>query len=190
MIKRTLSAVAAVILLAPCVASADTILTFSPSRVDLWDLDHSYAYGWGIDAVLPQGESVVAATLTFDNIRNWDNNPNVLYVDLLDDFAAGVTRAMDNRGGDYFADDAGDRIPLVTYRNLPTSPQDLVYVFTAKQIDVLNDYVADGRIGIGIDPDCHFYNDGIELCLVTPEPGTVALLAAGLPVVIRRRFAR
>lgn len=191
MTKRTLSTIVAVILMIPCVAAADTILTFQPSPADLGDLDHSYAYGWGIDAILPQGESVIAATLTFDNIRNWDNGSNVLYVNLLDEVAAGFSRRTDNGGGgNYFANYAGDHVSLVTYLNLPSWPQDLVYAFTADQVDVLNDYLANGKFGIGIDPDCHFYNDGVELCLVTPEPGTVALLAAGLPFVIRRRTAR
>ena len=53
---------------------------------------------------------------------------------------------------------------------------------------VLNAYAADGRIGLGLDPDCHFYNDGITLRLVTPEPTSLALLGlGGLAMMHRRR---
>lgn len=51
-------------------------------------------------------------------------------------------------------------------------------------------YAADGIFGLGFDPDCHFWNNGITLKLYTtsndtpgntvPEPATLMLFGAGL----------
>jgi hypothetical protein len=172
--------------MAPALAVAATY-TFQPTPHDLYDLDHTKAYSWGMDLVLAPGEAAVAATLTFDNIRNWDDNPNVLYVHLLDTCPLGVQHYTDNEGGgDYFASFPGGQTHLVTYTNLPSTPQDLVYTFTPGDLAALNTYLADHRFGIGIDPDCHFYNDGITLGIVTPEPATIMLLAIGVVTLLRR----
>ncbi len=173
------------------VASADTTLFFSPTPADLNDLDHSLAYRWGFNVTLPEQEEVIAASLTLRNIRNWDNNPNILYIHLLDWTELGIRQTTDNEGGgDYFASYRYDHTPLVTYRNLTTTAGTLVYEFNAGQIATLNSYLADGRIGLGLDPDCHFYNDGVELRLVTPEPAMWVLLVGTLPMLLRRRNAR
>jgi hypothetical protein len=45
------------------------------------------------------------------------------------------------------------------------------------------DWLADGNFGFGIDPDCHYYNDGVVAAIETrpvPEPATMLLLASGL----------
>jgi hypothetical protein len=87
---------------------------------------------------------------------------------------AGVHQYTDNEGGgDYFAGFAGGETHLVTYTNLPSAPLDLTHVFTTSQVAALNAYLADGRFGIGFDPDCHFFNDCIKLRVVTPEPAAV-----------------
>ena len=44
--------------------------------------------------------AIVGASLFFgSDIRNWDNNPNVLYVHLLDSASAGVSIGYDGEGG-------------------------------------------------------------------------------------------
>lgn len=175
------------VLASPVVAQAE-MFTFTPSPSDLYDLDHTKAYTWGINWTPPPGHTVIAAELFFDNIRNWDNNPNVLYVELLNSPLAGIHQYTDNEGGgDYFVGYAGGRTNLVTYTNLPNTAQDLTYVFTPAEVTALNTYLADGRFGIGFDPDCHFYNDCIKLKLITPEPASVVLLLAGALAAIRRR---
>lgn len=181
---------AAFILLSANLAGA-AIIDFQPDPADLNSLDHSYYYTWGINWDMPGNENITQITLSFDNIRNWDNGPNVLYVHLLDTAQEGVSTGWDNQGGgDYFS---GQGIELFIWYNLPTSPQDLTYAFTQDEMTVLAGYLSDGNFGLGFDPDCHYWNDGVNLSVQTaaaPEPGTLLLLASGLlgaGYFIRRR---
>ena len=84
--------------------------TFQPSpRADLWDLDHYKYYTWGIDWSVPDGETVVEASLFFDNIRNWNNRANDLWIHLLDSAPRGAVKGRDNRNrgrGDSLLDKA------------------------------------------------------------------------------------
>lgn len=58
----------------------------------------------------------------------------------------------------------------------------------------LNNYIInDGKFGFGIDPDCHYYNDGITLQITTakvPEPSTMLLIISGLIGVAGMRLFR
>lgn len=59
----------------------------------------------------------------------------------------------------------------------------LTYDLNEDSINALYEYALNGSFGIGIDPDCHYYNDGVILTVVTapiPEPETYAMLLAGL----------
>ena len=76
-----------------------TVFEFQPNSNDLYDLDHHYYYTWGINFTFPAGETIEEAVLDFDDIRNWDDNPNVLYVHLLNSATPGVTWGWDNQGG-------------------------------------------------------------------------------------------
>ncbi len=50
-----------------------------------FDLDHHLAYTWQIgNVILPAGQTITGASITFANIANWDANPNMLFVHLLD----------------------------------------------------------------------------------------------------------
>jgi len=179
------------LVLAGAGASFSTAEIITPDPADLSDLDHGHAYLWGFELALAPGESVAAATLTFHNIRNWDEQPNILYCHQLDGIDLGVTVVSDGgNGGDYFETTyAGTQAPLVTYENLTTTPVELVYEFTSADLVTLNTHLADGQAGLGFDPDCHFYNDGIELSLeIVPEPASCALLLlGGLTLSLRRR---
>ncbi len=171
------------------VALADMV-AFTPSDPDIKDLDHTKYVTWGLEIDLAATQEIVAATLRFENIRNWKKDePNILYIQLLDYAKKGLKTRTDNQDeGNEFADDG---YLLTTFVNLPHTPQDLVYQFTQEQLDLLNIYAADGNFGLGFDPDCHFYNDGVTLELVSgtsvPEPTTASLLMLLTPLALRRR---
>jgi hypothetical protein len=160
---------------------------FTPSQPDLNDLDHRYNKSWGIDWSAHSGESITGATLTFTNIYDWQVEAgDILYVHLLDDPTLGiVTNWDDEAGGDNFAG-MGPLIGTWTDAGGGSSTGfNLVFNLTADQLASLNEYAADGSFGFGFDPDCHYYNDGIELQVTTqmahtPEPVSVALFSLGL----------
>jgi hypothetical protein len=165
---------------------------------DLWDLAHYQHYAWKItpsELNLSSGEIITGASLFFDNIANWDDQPNSLYISLLcgDDlsFAGEVYTGDDTLGSgdDVLANFAG--LPLVTFENLPNWPQDLTYNFTTSDLAMLNIFAEDGIFGIGFDPDCHFFNDGITFTIETiPEPATCLLLGLGAVLAIGRKRKR
>ena len=127
------------------VAGMAGAVTFVPADGDLYDLDHYQYLEWGINWDIPDGEVIVSATLFMDNIRNWDNYPNDLWVHLLDTVAEGVTTYTDYQGG---GDDfAGQGILLNHWEDLTTTPVDITYNFDAFEVATLNTYAADGKTG-------------------------------------------
>jgi hypothetical protein len=70
--------------------------TFNPTPIDLNDLDHHMAYTWEMSGLSLAGGSVTSASLTFTNISNWDNNPNTLFIHLLDAALATPTHTLSN----------------------------------------------------------------------------------------------
>ncbi|MFO7900301.1 MAG: PEP-CTERM sorting domain-containing protein [Planctomycetota bacterium] len=185
-----------VVMLAAPMALAD-VYTYQPTPSDLDDLDHAKAYEWGIDVSdIPDDEAIAGASLLFYDIRNWTTESNDLYVTLLDTAAVGVTEYADSQNStDYFA---GQGLALVHYEDLSTTAQDLTYTFDASEIATLATYAADGVIGLGIDPDCHFYNSGVELQIGTtpgaedltapiPEPAAGSILLGAVGMLLARR---
>jgi len=100
-VKKLLLSLAALLIVGlPLSASAGTITFNAPATApndgnggaSQFDLDHHRAYAWRVDNVNLKGETITGATLTFSNISNWDSNPNMLFIHLLDTAkAAGVS---------------------------------------------------------------------------------------------------
>ena len=168
---------------------------FTPSQSDLRDLDHRWNKSWGIDWSSHAGEVITGATLTIKNIYDWTREPDILFVTLFDNPALGITTFWD---GVYGVNQFAGLGPLVgTWTDpaggVPTG-FDLVFNFDASLLASLNTFAIDGRFGLGFDPDCHYFNDGVELKITTesiptPEPTTMALFGLGLAGlgIIRRK---
>jgi hypothetical protein len=169
-----------IILLSVSIAGATTY-TLSPLPNDLGDLDHSWAYKWGVDWSLPSGETIVGASLFFDEFQNWKSEPNDLFVTLLDSAETGVKMYRDNQAaGDYFT---GTGLLLNQFHDVSNVASDTTYDFSNDELTVLKVFLADGNIGLGFDPDCHFWNNGIYLSIetaATPIPAPILLLGTGL----------
>ena len=185
--------------------------TYTFSAGDLGDLDHEYYFKWGINWNLPSGEIITGATLTYKNIYDWTQETDHLYTHLLNtvidtngpqqpnfvnkgSYSTITITGTDNEGGgDKFAGEG----PLLGDWNDPHggSPSnfDLVYTIDSGYFS----WLSDGSFGFGIDPDCHYENDGITFNITTtheaPEPATMILLGSGLlglAGLARRRLSK
>ena len=194
---KTLRSLAIICSLLLFVAGAGqaAVYTFTPSPSDLNDLDHYWYYKWGISWAGHADETITEAVLKYTNIWDWQVEANdFLYTHLLDNPAIGVKQFQDNQlGGDDFL---GQGAWVGTWSdpnggNNGANSINLTYRFSdLGLLDDLQAYAADGVFGFGIDPDCHYWNDGINFTVTTtrttcviPEPMSVMLGLAGLGAV-------
>lgn len=174
-----------------------TTLSFQPNPADMGDLDHHLVYTWRIDAINLNGSAVTGATFSIANIANWDTNPNVLHLHLLDTaINANIGSFVDDPTGGVPVTDFTDDFISTRYHSDPawivkagtadtfladptftTTGVNYTINFTASQLQTLSAYIANGQdIAFGIDPDCHFFNDGITFTMtLTPVPEMSAL---------------
>ena len=179
-------------------AAADTF-TYRPSDLDIYDLDHGRYYTWGMERLWDDDEEVIAASLFFDDIRNWNNSSNDLFVRLLDTGPMGLVSYRDDHRETVDAFD-GQGVLLVHYEDLPDTAQDLTVTFSVNQLLALNTFADNGNdFMVALDPDCHFYNSGVSLSVTTspeetpdiPEPATLGLVVlGGIGAILHRRRNR
>lgn len=179
-----------------CFAAA---YSYIPSPANLYDLDHSKAYYWGISQTLGAHEKITSASISIKNINDWEIERNdILYIDLFQDakYGTGVKSFNDNEAyGDYFkgkVSQFGNMDRLSTYSDTNeyrekiwnkkhthyrwgpwiNPPEDFLYTFDQGEIDALTNAMKDGKFAFGFDPDCHYYNCGIKFCFETTNTST------------------
>lgn len=200
MLKKLFSATGALVILAAASFASATTYTFTGPE-GLTSLDHYWADSWGINFDLQEGEVITDVTLEVDGIYNWQVEDNDLYISLLDEALYGYSTEWDGQvSGNFWEDDADFMTLLTEYHNLSTRPVDGSYSFSDSEIVLLTDALVDGNFGLGIDADCHFYNDGFSLTITTdtiipptnevPEPATMLLFGAGLAGLAGMRRSR
>lgn len=153
----------------------------------LSSLSHWNYYTWGIDFDLADGEKIDSVTLNFENFYNYNNDPNDLYVHLLESATPGVQVGWDWYGfGDAFA---GQGELLVQLQNLTSTPTNITYSFDLSEIASLEAFISDGNFGLGFDSDC-YYVGNISLDIETspvPIPSSILLLGSSLLGLVRLR---
>jgi PEP-CTERM motif len=110
---------------APTTAGNTTNSTDNTNETDYsggasqFDLDHTRAYTWRLaNVVVPAGQTITGASITFRNIANWDTNANRLFVHMLDT-ASSFTSASGNRsatvnGVTSFVDASGSPVTVLS----------------------------------------------------------------------------
>jgi hypothetical protein len=121
----------------------------------------------------PAKESVIQGPVTESRVNLTGGRYKITkeYTEVITEYTS--VKAFDNYSW-------ADAFRLGEYTDRSSKPEDWLITFTAAQLKELIAFLGNGgNIGFGFDPDCHFYNTGIEFNITTqsvPEAG----LSAGL----------
>ena len=170
--KKSLLLIALMLLLLAANSFAG-VYHFNPDPSDMYDLDHGYYYGWGIDHDFGD-EKISNVYLTIQNVNNWWPEPNMLFMHLVDNMDAGLFVGDDNKLeiDDYYAGQ-GVLIDAWTDNDGGIRGDEVTLSYDFAAMGILNDfaaYAADGNVGFGFDPDCHFFNDKVQVTVVLVFP--------------------
>jgi len=167
---------------------------FAPNPPALQSLPHNQFFTWGMRWSPKPGEIIKSATLSISCLRNYrPSSVDTLFINLLDNPSnlaipeQGVRAFADTSGvSNKFDNWAGQHMLLDTYHDIDGNPENYQYLFKPADLAFLTAASKDSIWGLGFDPDCHFYNSGMQLLIETsrdcpvPEPATMALVAFGL----------
>jgi len=213
--KKVTTLISVCCLLACALGAQAGTYTFRPYGTDLEDLPHANNFVWGVNWTKPANEVINSATLTYKHIWDWTVEDDHLYTHLLDSVTDtnGSTRpnwrqmtgyqTITIRGNDQDNEPNGDHFSGQGHAFDPwTDPRgghngqyaiDLSYYVPLDKLP----WLGDGNWGFAIDPDCHYYNCGVQLVVTTipkhenphlPEANTLllALLGASSLAGLRR----
>jgi hypothetical protein len=200
--KKSIAMIAAIgfIIFGACAANA-AVYNYQPTPIDLYDLDHYSAYSWGIGWT-HNNEVITGAQISFSKIYDWIVEPSdTLWLNLLSNATPGVTVFGDNSTpSNYFQNWSGTLLGTWSDPNGGGPGTDVTFTFSSAAVSALNSYAADGNFGLGLDPDCHYFNCGVKLTVTTdrqpvPEPSTMLLFglgstACGIVMIRRKKIAR
>jgi hypothetical protein len=161
-------------------------------------LEHSKYYVWNIDLGNINPDDVVSAKITLNRIYDWSGGVqgDTLFVNLLDDqFGSGIYIGKDSSTitADKFDTWANGDVTDIATLGVSTdigigasTAKTIVLDFDSAELAALKTYAADGKIALGFDPDCHFYNCGIDFSIgnaVVPAPSAILLAGLGTTLV-------
>ena len=173
-------------------ASADVVYTFTPESQNLMTMNHSFVYYWTIDLGMvedPQ-DDILGAQLKFNQIYDWDQGTedDALYVHLIDVFDSNgddvVVKYDPDNTASYFEGIGTEVAAFNVSEDIgigAENAKDIVIDFDESLLATLKNYVSsDGKVTIGLDPDCHYSNTGVEFSVsVVPAPGAALLTGLG-----------